>query len=736
MKQFSEEKKNSRHNHIITKKIFLEHLSVILIFSVLTVIVTFPVILNLSESAGEERGDKFHMMWRIWWTDFSFKNDLDFQHSNYIFYPNGIDIGGNLAYFTTFIGFLLVQFLDYTAAWNILWFSGFIFGGYGCYLLANNFNKNYLSSIIAGMIFTFTTYHMAHSLTHIGLSMIVWLPIFVLFLFKLLEKQSKYYSIVGGIVFFLVSLTHLYYLVFITMFSIIFFAVYIFRQKKVSNKTFITNFTILLTIGLISTSVLFLSTSVTDDELPVRPLIEHIKFSNSLENLILPVPEHTTQILSNYGLLLSVYSFFDSPLMYDGMEMMIFLGYSVIFLSALAIIRYRQKHIWFWLLICGIFIVMSLGPELKIFNESTGIVLPEQIFYDNIPEWEELRAPARFIVMANLGLAVLASYAVYGLIKNKFSSFKQQIILTTVIGFVILFEFSMIPYLSYSEPIPDIYEEIKNDKSKFAVLPAPIGGFGDYSLMSDPVILYHQIHHEKPIYGGHESRVSLETTKKTQTYFLSMFHIFGSKDDVIKQDLATHGLSLFNHFDIKYVTLHKSSPIWESWQKDLLQVFLSETKQIMSEILSGNNPVYEDDRIVVYKIPKPNSSEPFLLLGSGWHVFDPEKPGRATMKNSEILIVNPTNSEMYVTLNVVLKSLEKEKTMTISMNNEEQARVNISTTFKNMQIENLILKPGVNVVTLDTDEFSLVIYGLVGTEVDKGLETTMSFGVQSISIVN
>jgi len=367
LKQFSEEKKNSRHNHIITKKIFLEHLSVILIFSVLTVIVTFPVILNLSESAGEERGDKFHMMWRIWWTDFSFKNDLDFQHSNYIFYPNGIDIGGNLAYFTTFIGFLLVQFLDYTAAWNILWFSGFIFGGYGCYLLANNFNKNYLSSIIAGMIFTFTTYHMAHSLTHIGLSMIVWLPIFVLFLFKLLEKQSKYYSIVGGIVFFLVSLTHLYYLVFITMFSIIFFAVYIFRQKKVSNKTFITNFTILLTIGLISTSVLFLSTSVTDDELPVRPLIEHIKFSNSLENLILPVPEHTTQILSNDGLLLSVYSFFDSPLMYDGMEMMIFLGYSVIFLSALAIIRYRQKHIWFWLLICGIFYCNESWTRIKNF---------------------------------------------------------------------------------------------------------------------------------------------------------------------------------------------------------------------------------------------------------------------------------------------------------------------------------------------------------------------------------
>ena len=452
--------KSTYGNDLIIKKKFVEHVSVVFILSILTVIVTFPVILDFgTEAAGIGCYDPCHMMWRFWWADFSFENGLDFQHSNYIFYPHGVDIGGNLAYFTTFVGFLLVQFLDYVTAWNIIWFLGLVFGGYGCYLLANNFNKNYLSSIIASIIFTFTTYHMAHSTSHIGLSMIVWLPIFVLFLFKLLEKQSKYYSIVGGIIFFLVSLTHLYYSVFITMFSIIFFAVYIFRQKKVSNRTFITNFLILLTIGLISTSVLFLS-STTSSELPARPYYEHIKFSTSLENLILPVPTHTTQILSDDGVRKSFYSFFDKPTWDPQIENYVFLGYSVIFLSALAIIRYRQKHVWFWLLICGIFVLMSLGPELKIFNESTGIILPDKLFYDTVPEWDETRAPARFIVMANLALAVLASYAVYGLIKNKFSSFKQQIILTSIIGFVILFEFSMIPFPSFSEPIPSVYEEI------------------------------------------------------------------------------------------------------------------------------------------------------------------------------------------------------------------------------------------------------------------------------------
>ena len=713
-------------NHLITKRIFFEHISVVFIFSILTVILTFPIILYFGdEAAGIECYDKCHMMWRFWWADFSFQNSLDFQHSNYIFYPGGTDIGGNLAYFTTFIGFLLVQFLDYTTAWNVIWFLGFVFGGYGCYLLANNFNKNYFSSIIAGIIFTFTTYHMAHSFAHIGLSMIVWLPIFVLFLFKLLEKQSKYYSIVGGIIFFLVSFTHLYYSVFITMFSIVFFVIYIFRQKKVSNKTFITNFSILLIIGLISTSVLFLSNSSLNDELPDRPLYEHINFSTNLENLILPTPEHTTQILSDYGMIISFYSFFDKPVQQIQFENLIFLGYSVIFLSALAVIRYRQNHIWFWVLICGIFVLMSFGPELKIFHESTGIVMPDKLFYDAVPEWDEIRAPARFVVMANLALAVLVSYTVYGLIKNKFSSFKQQLMLTTIIGFVILFEFSMIPYSSYSEPVPDIYQEIKNDESKFAVLPIPIGGTGDRLLMSDPTVLYHQIHHEKPIYGGYESRVSSETMMNTRTYFLNMFHILGSKYDVIKQDLPTHGLSLFDHFDIKYVTLHKEfPPSFGHLEKTLHQVFLPEIREIISEILSEDNPVYEDDRIVVYKIPKPNSLEPFLLLGSGWHVFEPEQNARATMKNSEILVVNPTNSEINITLNLVLSSVENKKTMTVSNNGKKLDAISIPTVVTDIQLENLILKPGINVVTLDADKFILV------------QESSVSFKVESISIIN
>ena len=737
---------NSSYNErLITKNKLVEHISVVFIFSILTVIFTFPVILDFgSQAAGEECGDKCHMMWRIWWTDFSFNNGLDFQHPDHIFYPNGVDIGGNLAYFTTFIGFLLVQFLDYTVTWNIIWFLGLVFGGYGCYLLANNFNKNYASSIIAGIIFTFTTYHMAHSMMHLGLTMIVWIPIFVLFLFKLLEKQSKYYPVIGGIIFFLVSLTHLYYFVLVALFAIVFFAVYIFRQKKVTNKTFITNFSILLTIGLISTGMLFLSNIETSSEFPDRPLFEHIAFSINLENLILPVPEHTTQILSDNGAIRTFYSIFDVG--FDAyflqMENLVFLGYAVIFLSTLAVVKYRQNHIWFWLLICGIFILISLGPQLKVFWELTEILLPERILFDTIPEWDELRAIARFILIANLSLAILASFAVYGLIKNRFSSFKQQIMLATVIGFVILFEFSMIPYPTHplgatGEPInPEIYEEIKNDQSKFAVLPAPLGGVGEFYLMSDPVVLHHQMYHEKPIYGGFESRASYETVENIQSYFLNMFRILGGKDDVIKQDLDTHGLSLFNHFDIKYVVLHKEMLSFSGQNKQILnQIFLPETKQMMKEILDGDKPIYEDNKIIVYKIPKPNSSDPFLLLGSGWHLFEREHNARATMESSDIIIVNPTNLEMIVSLDLVASGIIEEQTMTVSMNDEILEVIDIPIIKTDVEIGKIVLKPGINTITLQTDEFTTLTYD-GRNEYIKYSSVNIGFKIESISITN
>ena len=82
-----------------------------------------------------------------------------------------------------------------------------------------------------------------------------------------------------------------------------------------------------------------------------------------------------------------------------------------------------------------------------------------------------------------------------------------------------------------------------------------------------------------------------------RTYFLNMFHKFGSGNDVIKQDLATHGLSLFEYFDIKYLTVHKELASSEK---------TSHIKQLMAEILNGNV-------LDVIKIDNEKISRPYVL---------------------------------------------------------------------------------------------------------------------------
>jgi len=700
----------SESNELFEKNIIIKHLSVIGIFLILTAILTFPVIVDFgNEAAGTGCYDKCHMMWRFWWNEFSSENNLDFTHTTYQFYPDGVNVSGNLAHFTTGISSLLLNSLGYTATWNTILFLGFIFGGYGAYLLSNHFTKNFYSSLIAGIIFTFGSYHMAQANSHIGLSMIIWIPIFILFLFKILSKNSIFYGVLGGIFFFLVSYTHLYYTVFITIFSIIFFLVYIFKEKDVKNNSFVRNYLIIIGIGMISTLLLITPDILYDIDFHDRNISEHIKFAISLDNLVIPGPIHSIEKMSDFYLEKTIfYAFNDdsSTLPYSSMEHFVFLGYTTIFLALITIIKFRPNYTWFWVLICGIFTVFSFGPELKFFNTSTGIPMPEQLLY-NIPGGDDFRAPARFMVITFLGFAMLASFAIHNLMKNYFLGNKKQYVLVAAIGMIILFEYSAIPYPTNSAEIPEVYQIIKNDNNSKAILESPMGGTGDFLLMTDPTILYYQTVHEKPIYGGHESRPTLDVLKNTQTYFLNMFQLEGSKDDIIKQDLKTYGIQILNYHDVDYVIIHKKlDEIGRELphiQKYVDVKFYPETKQLMYEILGDTNAFYEDGNLITYKIPKSDSKKPFLLLGDGWYPFDSQT--RVTSTHSEINIINPENHQIKRTINLELRSFEYPKNVKIIINEKVLNESLIKNQFENILLKDIELKPGKNVLVLDTNEY-------------------------------
>jgi len=702
------------------KKNILKHVFVLSIFLILTLIITFPVVLDFTtEAAGNGCYDKCHMMWRIWWADFSNDNNLDFYHSEYIFQPNGVTISGNLAQFTTIIGAVLYDTFGNTLTWNIIWLTSFVFGGYGSFLLANHFTRNPYASLIGGIVFTFSTYHLIHSQMHIGLSMIVWLPLFILVLFKILEKNSKILIILGVVFLFLASMTHIWFFAMLVMFSIMFFTIHIFKQKNVANKVFIINFSLILGIGILVSLAAFTPILNSESNHAVRTLDEHIKYSGGLGNLFTPTFLHSSQIHSGYSMIIEMYNLLDEDIMKSSsIESKSYLGYPVIFLSILAL-KFRFRFSWFWVFSGVGFAILSLGPELKIFNTLTGIWLPERILFDYVPGWDEFRAPGRFIILTHLSLGVLSAFAVNGIMKSGFFSKKiMGIILIVIIG-VIVFDVSANPYPSYTEPIPKIYEEIKNDSNDFVILEAPLGAITTERFLSHPTMGYYQTFHEKPIIGGYESRGMLNELEQNTTYFLKNFQLFDvckpkfgcDFTDIIKQDLGNNGIAIFNNFNIKYVIIHKDEIVSRS---DLTTQRLpvgdeniSEISNLMSKILDNKKPHYEDDRLVVYKIPRSEGLEPFILLGDGWHEYDATNQTRAMYPMAEIKIINPKNTEIEYSIKIKLEGYDQDRQIEVSLNGKYLQEFHIPVKTTTLELNKLKLLPGENTILINSNSYDI-----------------------------
>jgi len=210
------------------------HLLVILLFIFLTSVMTYPVIVTFDESFAGVGGDTWAYLWNFWLTITLLEQEQDIFKTSLIFYPDEINVFP-LSPLNNFFAFVLLQFFNYEVTWNIIWFAGFIFGGYSCFLLAYHFNSKFFPALIAGVIFTFSSYHTAHALGHIDLSTIFWIPIFILFLFKISESASKIYPIIAGIFFSFVALTSWYYFFIMTIFFDCIFYRMVFSNKKNSN---------------------------------------------------------------------------------------------------------------------------------------------------------------------------------------------------------------------------------------------------------------------------------------------------------------------------------------------------------------------------------------------------------------------------------------------------------------------------------------------------------------------
>jgi hypothetical protein len=131
-------------------------------FALLTVIVTWPLLLHLQDRVpGFFVADNYEYLWKMWW----FKHAiLDLGQSPLfapdIFYPAGFQLAhAEITPLHTVVGLPLTAVFGEVVAYNLFALLSFILAGWATFLLVNDLTSQPWAALLAGTIFVLVPYH-------------------------------------------------------------------------------------------------------------------------------------------------------------------------------------------------------------------------------------------------------------------------------------------------------------------------------------------------------------------------------------------------------------------------------------------------------------------------------------------------------------------------------------------------------------------------------------------------
>ncbi|HBY94711.1 MAG TPA: hypothetical protein DEP84_12250, partial [Chloroflexi bacterium] len=157
---------------------------VVLIWTALAPILTWPLAAHLSTAVAGPPGDNFEYLWKVWWVRHAL---LDLGRSP-LFNPDIFaPVGYPLALSETTLAHLLPSLpltlaFGEVASYNLLMLASFVLSGLAMWLLAWRLTGQRGAAWLAGLVWAFSPYRVAHlGAGHLPLMGTAWLPLCFLY---------------------------------------------------------------------------------------------------------------------------------------------------------------------------------------------------------------------------------------------------------------------------------------------------------------------------------------------------------------------------------------------------------------------------------------------------------------------------------------------------------------------------------------------------------------------------
>lgn len=476
-------------------------ISPLIFYLIFFIILSYPAILSFSGSLWADTGDGLQNVWNLWWVNKAITElHASVWFTDLLHFPHGTTlIGHTLNPINGISAIPLLKFLSLFQTYNLILLSAFVVSGLTAFILAFYLTKNYFASLASGYIYTFSQFHFAHAQGHLQTATIQFIPLFILFWMKFLNKPSLILSLASAVILYLNLLADYYLFFYCVLFAVLFYLwklyfikdLFLGHGKKLIFYLFIFLATVLATSGKIIASLII--QNLRDPLIGAHPAG---MFSTDLLSLIIPGGHWRFSQFSQS---------FWSRLPGNIHESSVYLGASVIAMLIFMLLKIINKfnkrkikkddsNIIFFFIIFIFFLTLSFGPSLQINSFKTGgFPMPYTLMERFIPFISLSGMPVRMMVMVYLAAGIICAY---GLSKLSQKTAKNKILIFLFL--LVLF----IDYFPSKIPVTQIIiPQSVNDLKKM-----PLAGVVDLS-SSPSEALYFQTIHEKPVSGGYIARL-------------------------------------------------------------------------------------------------------------------------------------------------------------------------------------------------------------------------------------
>ncbi len=700
---------------------------ILFLFFGICVFFTYPIALNFTSAVpGLGVEDRLQNLWNFWWLRKAF---LGFHYpylTDFLFYPYYQPPFSPLPlYFhdlQALSGLLTLpfQFLGgEIAAYNATVFLESYFSAVGTYLLSRKLGASVPASLVAGVIYGFAPIRLSainQSITNIQAT--EFLPFYAFFLISLpaFPVRIGWWSslnkkmLVGAVLTLVACMyTDWYNSIYLLSFTVFYFGWRILANRSWSNLfaqvkllMLVAGLSFILIAPLLVPSVLNLKNPAFRTELGFD---RELKSSATLLSLL--VPESLSALTPVNTLSLTA------------VLLALLAGLSLFRPKALEVVGWLSRSTAaFWLLLSVVALVMALGPELRLTRDTnTHLPLPYALFR-LLPGVSITRAPARFVILAMLGLAVLAAFSLDWMVTSRlagrvlkgFNPALRKTLPGSVLAVLTFLLFS----LEVWSPLPlfvarpnSFLESLANEPGDFYLLELPITRHYNH----DHFRMFNQIAHQRPIVGGYLSRPVIDPYRFPDSAFkpIADFQLRDTNKpplpDIILRTNNYQDLDdLVTTYKFRYIVLYQKE--FDSPNQ------LSGVIDLISRHYGTQQQLYKDDELIVYRVPADLAAQLQgvidLTLGGGWNDLEqnPKDKNRPLWRWSEqtARIYATAYTASKASLEFQLISFQTERTLQVQLNRQTIYQIKVAPDqLKSVAID-LMLPAGRNEISLTSLE--------------------------------